>query len=472
VARGFVSAANVINVPNVGCVSSMGVLNLKGATTMKEVKSGQSKPDIIGLFSSTLVAVSRFAFNNIKGGHKSVGSRILLNWKRNGVCVETTERGKDYQIKEYPKLTSASMEGHNMTYKYKIPTGLKAGKIMDSLQDIEFDLKCELLFKLLENDPKAHFSLKVLAGHLLDLIVYTNEGDKVPAKRGLWIPIGWSRRGLEQLDLASSNSPHLMIGGATGGGKSILGRLIVACLHIRYSRSQCRLWLCDLKHGNGTAMLGDDPLLVDKTISEPSEVLGMMEEASEEIGKRYALFRKHKCDDLEAYNETFPEKRIPRIVIYVDEMTKLEGKEFDETRELMTKVTGEARGAGVHVIISCHRPTAKLVSGTMKNNISAVVAFRCNATSARVLLGETKEEYLAAKSIDADVEGRALFQFKDQVLVQIPYIDNKEILSIMAHYQKSPEPTPEGSAPTPLPFVSEPQVALSTRMNPELNSPL
>ena len=393
-------------------------------------------PDILGLISSSIVKVGRFALRHIGKESDSHPGRIMLAWKRNDVCVETKERGKDYVTKEYPRLIDKGWKGHNRVFKYKIPTGLSGSKLIKSLMDIEFDLKREVLFKRLENDPKAHFSLTVLSGKLLDRIDYTNEAQSVPKDKGLWIPLGWSRRGLEQLNLASSNSPHLMIGGATGGGKSILGRLIMAALHIRYTRDDCRLWLCDLKHGNGTARLGKDPILVDRTISDPEEVEQMMDDLSKIIGERYDLFKQHECDDLAAYNEEFPEKRLPRIVVYVDEMTKLEGKEFKVAREKMTKVTGESRGSGVQVIISCHRPTANLVSGTMKNNFSAVVAFRCNAVSARVLLGEDEEDYKAASMIDPDVEGRALFSFKDQVLIQVPYIDNKVIKDLMAAYQK------------------------------------
>lgn len=396
-------------------------------------KASGPKPDLINLAAFTIISIGRFALRNIKKGSDSHLGRIMLSWKRNDVCIETKERGKETS-KLYPSLVEKTWKGHNRVFKYKIPTGMKHDKLIKSINDIEFDLKSEVLFKLLENDKKAHFSLTVLSGHLLDLINYTNESETIPAKKGLWIPIGWSRRGLEQLDLASSNSPHLMIGGATGGGKSILGRLILAALHIRYTRDECRLWLGDLKHGNGTALLGEDPMLVDRTITSPEEVEGMMDDLSVIIGERYALFKRYKCDDLAAFNEEYPDMKLPRIVCYVDEMTKLEGKDFSKAREKMTKVTGESRGAGVHVIISCHRPTANLVSGTMKNNFSAVVAFRCNPVSARVLLGE--DEWESSTMIDKDIEGRALFKFKDEVLVQVPFIDNKMIKSIMAVYQK------------------------------------
>jgi len=435
---------------------------VNGLTTKAATKTNV---DVMGFFANAILMTGRFVLRNAPSNNiRDNAKTIMLIWKRTNMCVETIERGNDHKTKEYPKLISKIKQGHNMLYKYRIPTGLSFDKLSQSIAVIEFDLKSEVLVKILENEKKAHFSLRVLSGKLLDLINYTNEAEISPEskslKKGLWIPIGWSRRGLEQLDLASSNSPHLMIGGATGGGKSILGRLIMVCLHLRYTSDDCRLWLCDLKHGNGTSMLGDDPLLVDRTISNPEDVYSLMQDASDEIGKRYALFRKYKCDDLEAFNEAHPKNRLPRIVIYVDEMTKLEGKEFKATRELMTKVTGESRGAGIHMIISCHRPTANLVSGTMKNNFSAVVAFRCNATSARVLLGEDKSEYESALAIDPDVEGRALFKFKDEVLVQVPYINNKMVREIMEDYQKPPDPyTPMGNEI----IRGETAIVLSTR---------
>lgn len=390
------------------------------------------KVDIVGLFADTIVQIGRFAFRHIGKESDSHPGRILLSWKRNGVCVETLERGKVTE-KLYPSLVEKTWKGHNRVFKYKIPTGLKHDKLIKSINDIEFDLKSEVLFKLLENDKKAHFSLTVLSGHLKDLIMYSDEADKLKDD-GLWIPLGWSRRQLEQLDLASNNSPHLMIGGGTGAGKSILARLILTSLHIKYTRADVRLWLCDLKHGNDVAMLGHDPMLVDKVITGPENVAETMDQLARIIGERYELFKKFSCPDIKAFNKKYPKQRIPHIICFTDELTKLEGKEFKEAREKMSKVTGEGRASGVHMIISCHRPTANLVSGTMKNNIPAVVAFRCNPVSARVLLGE--DEWESSMMIDKDVEGRALFKFKDEVLIQVPYIDDDMVTEIMSHYQK------------------------------------
>jgi len=392
------------------------------------------KVDIIGLFSDAMVMIGRFALNQIHWNRDYHPGAIMQNWKRNDVCTETKERGKDHVVKEYPKLISKGWNGHNRVFKYKIPNGLKHDKLIKSINDIEFSLKSEVLFKLLENDKKAHFSLTVLSGHLQDLINYTDEATKLKDK-GLWIPVGWSRRGLEQLNLASNNSPHLMIGGGTGAGKSIYARLILACLHMKYTRDDVRLWVCDLKHGNDTSMLGDDPILVDKVIVGPESIEQTMDELAKIIGERYELIKAHKgASDINSLNKKYPAEKLPHIICFVDELTKLEGKEFSKAREKMSKNVGEGRAAGVHLIISCHRPTANLVSGTMKNNIPAVVAFRCNPVSARVLLGE--DEWESSMMIDKDIEGRALFKHKDEVLVQVPYIDDNAIEAIMVAYQK------------------------------------
>lgn len=403
----------------------------RGLCSMAEKSAA---PDIIGLFSTTLVKLGRFTLQQLRKDAESYPHQIMLSWKRNDVCIETKERGKDYVTKEFPKLVDSGWKGHNRVLKYRIPTGLKHDKLIKSINDIEFNLKSEVLFKILENDPKAHFSLTILSGHLKDRIDYTNEAEQLN-KGGIWLPIGWSRRGLEQLEISSNTFPHLLIGGATGGGKSTLARLMFACLHMRYTRNDVRLWLCDLKHGLDIDFLGDNPLLVDRKISNPEEVENEVDLLSIEIGKRYELLKANHCADIKTYNNKIQGNKLPHIIFFIDELTKLEGKDYKGVRDKLKKVTGEARGAGVHVIMSCHRPTANLIDGTMKNNIPAVVAFRCNPVSARVILGE--DDWEGAMSIDKDVDGRALFRAKDEVLVQVPYINDDQIVAIMSHYQKA-----------------------------------
>lgn len=123
--------------------------------------TGGATPDIIGMTSKVIVMTGRFLMGRMRRYEADYAERIMLVWKRQDVSVETKERGEDYREKLYPKLVSKSLQENNWLYKYSIPTGISCEKIRKSISDIEFDLKSKIIFKLLENDEEAHFSLTV-----------------------------------------------------------------------------------------------------------------------------------------------------------------------------------------------------------------------------------------------------------------------------------------------------------------------
>lgn len=132
---------------------------------MAETKEKAKKVnlDIIGVTAMAIITIGRFILSRISGFDSGHTSRIMLVWKRQDVSVETKERGEEYIEKLYPQLVSKSLQDHNWLYKYRIPTGLSSKKLRDSIDDIEFDLKSKIIFEVLENDEKAHFSLTVSA---------------------------------------------------------------------------------------------------------------------------------------------------------------------------------------------------------------------------------------------------------------------------------------------------------------------
>ena len=251
-------------------------------------------------------------------------------------------------------------------------------------------------------------------------------------KKGLWIPLGYSRRGLELVNLADDNSAHILQGGSTGGGKSTLTKLIMVILHLVYTTGDVALWLMDLKQGNEIKLLGKNPLLVKNKCSNKEEAESFLGSLWNEVLRRYELFQEYDVTSIDEYNE-IAEKRLPRILLIIDEYNKLEGKEYNTARLLAKHITGDGRSAGVHVYLSTHRPTANLVDGTLKNNFPVTVAFRCNPVSARVLLGE--DEWQMSKKIDAEIAGRALFSYTDQILLQVPLLSNADTKYIMSNYQ-------------------------------------
>lgn len=368
---------------------------------------------------------------NIEQSKESI---IRLIFKRCDVCVETKESGiKD---KKYPEVVKKGWNGKNRVLYYKIPPGLNLEKVTNCIPTMNDYFQKEVHFKYLENRRKAHFSLTILSGNLLDRIECNVEEMLKTIKskgKGLWIPIGYSRKGLELINLADDNSAHILQGGSTGGGKSTLMRLIMVILHMLHTPQELNLWLMDLKQGNEIKMVGRNPLLVTKKCDKKEEAESFLSELWNEVLRRYELFQEYDVTSIAEYNE-IAEKRMPRIILIIDEYNKLEGKPFDNTRLLTKHITGDGRSAGVHVYLSTHRPTANLVDGTLKNNFPVVVAFRCNPISARVLLGE--DEWKMAMRIDPEISGRALLSYTNQVLVQVPFLSIVDTKVIMAKYQK------------------------------------
>jgi S-DNA-T family DNA segregation ATPase FtsK/SpoIIIE len=361
-------------------------------------------------------------------------SIIRTIWERANIYVKVGEG--ENERKYYPELVDIGWSGANKVLYYRLPAGMKYSQITKNLDVLTSYLKSEILPRFLENHPKAHFSLTVLSGHLFDYIEadiekLTKELD-VKGK-GLWVPIGYSRRGLEAVNLADHNTAHMLIGGSIGGGKSTLLRLILTFLHLRYTIDDINIWTCDFKHGNEMKILGKNPLLVTRTIQKPEQAENFFTELYLESERRYMLFEKMgDVTNLNDYNKKAKTK-IPHIILAIDELGKLEGKEYKDARLLLKHITGDGRAAGIHVIMAMHRPTANIVDGTLKNNLPVVVGFRCNPISARVLFGE--DQWELSQEIDHEIPGRAIFLYSDPVLVQVPWLSEEETQKIMASYQ-------------------------------------
>ena len=359
---------------------------------------------------------------------------VALIFRRAGVYIEDPDYEKPKKL--YPEFVKEEWDGKNRVLYYRLPKGMSFRKIVKNQDALEFGLKAEVLLKYLENDTKADFSLKILSGKLLDFI--KADLNKIVAdirKRGpgVWVPLGYSRRGLECINLADDNSSHIMIGGSIGGGKSTLLRLIMVMLHMVYTREEVALWLVDFKHGNEIQVLGKNPELVDMKCSDPGESQSYFMELYTETQRRYEAFHHLGVTNISEFNRNSKDK-LPHIILIIDELGKLEGKEYGAARLALKHVAGDGRAAGVHVIMSMHRPVANIVDGTMKNNMPVTVAFRSNPVSARVLLGEDSWE--ASQLIDPDIAGRAVFDWMHQILIQVPYITTDKTKLIMSAYQR------------------------------------
>lgn len=200
------------------------------------------------------------------------------------------------------------------------------------------------------------------------------------------------------IDLSSSESPHLLIAGTTGSGKSVALETILEGLCQSKPPTALRLHLVDPK---GTELSGfeDSDHLAGEIGMDADDAIATLEAAVEEMQRRYALFKPRRVRDLASYNAVVePADRRPWWIVVLDEYADLTADpgEKREIEALLRRLAQKARAAGIHLIIATQRPSADVISPVVRSNLPAQLALRVRtATDSRVILDEAGAETLA-----------------------------------------------------------------------------
>jgi DNA segregation ATPase FtsK/SpoIIIE, S-DNA-T family len=243
----------------------------------------------------------------------------------------------------------------------------------------------------------------IAAVYLRQLLVTSVVED---AKSPLSIALGRDVAGNPTVaDLASM--PHLLIAGATGAGKSIMINSLLTSLLYRNSPAQLKLILVDPKRVELTLYNGI-PHLLTPVIVEPEKTISALKWAVAEMERRLKLFAEVGKRNIHEYNALKQEESMPYIVIVVDEMSDLMMLAGAEVEALIVRLAQLARAAGIHLILATQRPSVNVITGLIKANIPARIAFRVasnvdsrtilDASGAEKLLGKGDMLYASAES--------------------------------------------------------------------------
>ncbi|MCH8542306.1 MAG: hypothetical protein LAT61_01925 [Alcanivorax sp.] len=218
---------------------------------------------------------------------------------------------------------------------------------------------------------------------------------------GLRVPLGEDRFGnVVDIDFTSSNSPHLLIGGTTGSGKSEALNTILAGITEHYSPREVRLHLIDPK-GTELEHLAESEHLDGEIGWEEDDAIGILSRAVEEMQTRYAKFKSSKVRSLDDYNTQAAEGEcLARWVIVLDEYADLtsEPEAKKKIEGHLKRLAQKSRAAGIHVIIATQKPDATVISTNLRSNLPAQIALRVkSATESRVIMDEPGAEALTGK---------------------------------------------------------------------------
>ena len=194
--------------------------------------------------------------------------------------------------------------------------------------------------------------------------------------------------------------PHLLIAGATGSGKSVCINSIIVCLLLTHTPDSLRLLMVDPKMVELSVYNGV-PHLLSPVVTDVDKAAGVLYWAVKEMERRYSLCNKAGARDIIRYNEYLTkrsEKPLPYIVVIVDEMADLMMAAPEEVEKHICRLAQMARAVGIHLIIATQRPSVDVITGLIKANFPARIAFAVTSqVDSRVILDVPGAEQLLGR---------------------------------------------------------------------------
>ena len=244
--------------------------------------------------------------------------------------------------------------------------------------------------------------------------------------------------------------PHLLIAGATGSGKSVCINAIVTCLLCTHTPRTLRFLMIDPKMVE-LALFNGIPHLIAPVVVELERVVNVLRWATREMDRRYRLFNKAGARHLDSYNEMLAsrgEPILPYIIVVIDELADLMMIAADEVERYVCRIAQMARATGIHLIIATQRPSVDVVTGLIKANFPARIAFAVTSqVDSRVILDQPGAERLLGR-------GDMLLMTPDSsklARLQGCFVSDRELKRLVRFWKgvRAPEPLPEGMPPQP-----------------------
>lgn len=235
-------------------------------------------------------------------------------------------------------------------------------------------------------------------------------------------------------------TPHMLVAGATGSGKSVCINGIIVSLLMKAKPDEVKLILVDPKKVE-LSMYNGVPHLLIPVVTDPKKASLALQKAVREMERRYDLFEENGVKNISGYNKLIESKneslsdedklsKLPYMVVIVDELADLMLVAGKEVEDSIMRITQMARAAGIHLIIATQRPSTDVITGLIKANIPSRISFAVSSSiDSRTILDMTGAEKLLGK-------GDMLFLPMGENAperIQGAYVSEEEIKKIVDH---------------------------------------
>lgn len=229
--------------------------------------------------------------------------------------------------------------------------------------------------------------------------------------------------------------PHMMIGGATGSGKSVCINSILTSLLYRHSPNDLKLILVDPKKVE-LSMYNEIPHLLTPVITNTKKTVNALKWCVAEMERRYELLAQVNKRNVQSFNDSSPEK-MPYIVIVIDELADLMAVAAKEVEAIIVRLSQMARAVGIHLILATQRPSVNVITGLIKANITSRIAFAVpSGMDSRTILDSSGAEKLIGR-------GDMLYtsaKLGKPVRIQGCFISEQETKKITDHLKQTGSP--------------------------------
>jgi S-DNA-T family DNA segregation ATPase FtsK/SpoIIIE len=230
--------------------------------------------------------------------------------------------------------------------------------------------------------------------------------------------------------------PHVLIAGTTGSGKSVLLNAWICSLLFRTTPAEVRLILIDPKRVEMTGYNGI-PHLLTPVIVETDKILSSLRWAMQEMERRYKQFAEVGVRNLDSFNELSGFQALPYIVIFIDELADLMAYAPVEVEDTICRIAQMARATGIHLVLATQRPSVDVVTGLIKANVPARIAFSVSSMmDSRVVIDTPGAERLLGR-------GDMLYVPPDQakpMRIQGTFVSEKEVQKVVEFFKNKAMP--------------------------------
>ena len=326
--------------------------------------------------------------------------------------------------------------GPSITQFQILPTpGTKVSKIVNLSNDIALNLAAKDVRIEAPIPGKSLIGIEI-PNSVNELVtmkeVFVNDKDNSP----LSVALGKDVSG-EAIFTRIDKTPHLLIAGSTGSGKSVCVNTIITSILLKNKPDKVKLIMIDPKMVE-LSIYDGIPHLLTSVVTDPLKAADVLHKVVLEMESRYREFARTRVRNIEGYNkiaEKDPDyKELPYIVVIIDELADLMMVSSKEVEESIARIAQKARAAGIHMIIATQRPSVDVITGVIKTNIPSRIAFAVSSSvdsrtildksGAETLLGKGDMLYLSADS-SKPVRIQGAFLSDDEVEKVVDFVKSQ-----------------------------------------------